>query len=98
MATTGRKRRCGWLDMNEVKQACLENGVDHIVLTKTDVFAHLSEQKIYVSNKIENVSNIKSPSLEDKSFVSFLDIVKTEAEVNKISFTTGPNRGEIIWQ
>ena len=97
-ATTGRKRRCGWLDMNEVKQACLENGVDHIVLTKTDVFTHLSDQKIYISDKIKNVNNIKSPSLEDKSFVSFLDIVKTEAEVNKISFTTGPNRGEIIWQ
>jgi len=96
-ATTGRKRRCGWLDMNEVKQACLENGVDHIVLTKTDVFTHIIDQKIYYDDKIENVNKINSPSLKDESFVSFLNLVKTKSQVNKISFTTGPNRGEISW-
>ena len=96
-ATTGRPRKCGWLDMDEIKQACLENGVDHIVLTKTDVFTHLNDQFIYIYGDIRGIMKIKEPSLEDPSFISILELIKEEARANTISFTTGPNRGEIVW-
>jgi adenylosuccinate synthase len=36
-ATTGRPRRCGWLDLVAVGYACRLNGVDGIALTKLDI-------------------------------------------------------------
>jgi len=96
-ATTGRRRKCGWLDMDEIKQACLENGVDHIVITKTDVFTHLTEQNIYLNGDVRPIMRINKPSLQDPSFISLLEFIKEETNANTISFTTGPNRGEIIW-
>lgn len=36
-ATTGRPRRCGWLDLVIVGYACRLNGVDAIALTKLDI-------------------------------------------------------------
>ena len=35
--TTGRNRRCGWLNMPDLRYACTLNGVDDIVITKLDV-------------------------------------------------------------
>ena len=83
--------------MNELKQACMENGVDHIVITKTDVFAHLKEQNIYLYDNIRPIMRINKPSTQDPSFVSLLEFIKEETITETISFTTGPNRGEIIW-
>jgi adenylosuccinate synthase len=36
-ATTGRSRRCGWLDIPAVKYACMINGVTQLIMTKADV-------------------------------------------------------------
>jgi adenylosuccinate synthase len=36
-ATTGRPRRCGWIDLVALKFACMINGVTKIVMTKADV-------------------------------------------------------------
>jgi len=36
-ATTGRPRRCGWLDLPLVREACITNGYNALVLTKLDV-------------------------------------------------------------
>jgi adenylosuccinate synthase len=36
-ATTGRPRRCGWIDLVALKFACMINGVTQIVMTKADV-------------------------------------------------------------
>jgi adenylosuccinate synthase len=36
-ATTGRPRRCGWLDLVAVRFSCRLNGVDAIALTKLDI-------------------------------------------------------------
>jgi adenylosuccinate synthase len=36
-STTGRPRRCGWLDLVAVKYATMLNGVSHLVMTKADV-------------------------------------------------------------
>jgi len=41
-ATTGRPRRCGWLDAVATKHAIMINGVDGIIVTKLDV---LDDQK-----------------------------------------------------
>jgi adenylosuccinate synthase len=36
-ATTGRPRRCGWLDLVALKYSLMLNGVTQLIMTKTDV-------------------------------------------------------------
>jgi adenylosuccinate synthase len=36
-ATTGRPRRCGWIDLVALQYACMINGVSKMVMTKADV-------------------------------------------------------------
>jgi adenylosuccinate synthase len=36
-ATTGRPRRCGWIDLVALRYACMINGVTKLVMTKSDV-------------------------------------------------------------
>jgi len=45
-ATTGRPRRCGWLDLVALKYAIMLNGVTEIVLTKADVMDNFENIKI----------------------------------------------------
>ena len=44
--TTGRPRRCGWLDMVVVRYACMLNGFTSITITKLDVLTGLKKLKI----------------------------------------------------
>ncbi len=50
-ATTGRPRRCGWLDLVLLKRAVDINGVDSLVLTKIDVLSGLKRIKVCISYK-----------------------------------------------
>src|SRR3989344_5992595 len=45
-ATTGRPRRCGWLDIELIKFAALINGFTELAITKLDVLDSFSEIKI----------------------------------------------------
>lgn len=45
-ATTGRPRRCGWLDLNVVKFAHKINGLDSINMTKLDVLSGIKKIKV----------------------------------------------------
>jgi adenylosuccinate synthase len=51
--TTGRQRRCGWLDIPQMQYSCLINGFTAINLTKLDVLTGLEEIKIGVAYKYE---------------------------------------------
>src|SRR5579871_856582 len=51
-ATTGRPRRCGWIDLIALKFACMINGVTKIVMTKADVLDSFNELKVCVAYKI----------------------------------------------
>lgn len=48
-ATTGRARRCGWLDMVVLKRAIMLNSIDGLCLTKLDVLDGLKTLKIAVA-------------------------------------------------
>ncbi len=50
-ATTGRPRRCGWLDMVSLKYSLMINGISEIALTKLDVLDQFDEIKICVGYK-----------------------------------------------
>jgi adenylosuccinate synthase len=48
-ATTGRARRCGWLDVVILRRAVLASGIDAICLTKLDVLDGLESLRIAVT-------------------------------------------------
>lgn len=42
-ATTGRSRRCGWIDLPALRYACMLNGVTDLIVTKPDVMNDFEE-------------------------------------------------------
>jgi adenylosuccinate synthase len=51
--TTGRKRRCGWLDAVLVRQASKVGGIDGLALTKLDVLDGFDEIKVCVGYELD---------------------------------------------
>ncbi len=47
--TTGRRRRCGWLDLVVMRYSCLINGYTSLNLTKLDILDNLKELKVAVA-------------------------------------------------
>ncbi|MGN6540485.1 MAG: adenylosuccinate synthase [Ginsengibacter sp.] len=45
-ATTGRPRRCGWIDLVALNFACMINGVTQLVMTKADVLDNIDVLKV----------------------------------------------------
>jgi adenylosuccinate synthase len=65
-ATTGRPRRCGWLDLVLLKRALMLNGINEIVITKLDVLDGLERIKVCIGYKYKNRKCKKFPySLEN---------------------------------
>uniref|UniRef100_A0A8D1X5R4 Adenylosuccinate synthetase n=1 Tax=Sus scrofa TaxID=9823 RepID=A0A8D1X5R4_PIG len=51
--TTGRKRRCGWLDLVLLKYAHMINGFTALALTKLDILDMFTEIKVGVAYKLD---------------------------------------------
>jgi len=51
-STTGRPRRCGWLDLPALKYAIMINGVTQLYMTKADVLSGFEKIKVCTSYKI----------------------------------------------
>ena len=51
-ATTGRPRRCGWIDIPALRYACMLNGVTDLFITKPDVMNDFDEIKMCTSYEI----------------------------------------------
>ncbi len=76
-ATTGRPRRCGWIDLVALKYTCMLNGITQVIMTKADVLDNFETLKACTSYQIEgqemqelpyNISNIDiTPSYKDFS-------------------------------
>ena len=52
-STTGRPRRCGWLDLVAVKYSASLNGITHLAITLLDVLSAVEEIKICVGYEID---------------------------------------------
>jgi adenylosuccinate synthase len=50
-ATTGRPRRCGWLDLVALRYACQVNGVTQLMMMKADVLSGFDKLKVCTSYK-----------------------------------------------
>lgn len=55
-ATTGRPRRCGWLDLVALKYSVQVNGITSMVLTKMDVLNTFETIKVCTSYKVDGKS------------------------------------------
>jgi len=53
-ATTGRPRRCGWLDINALNYALMLNGVTDLIITKADVLNKFNTIKVCNSYKLKD--------------------------------------------
>jgi adenylosuccinate synthase len=48
-STTGRERRCGWLDLPLLKYSIMINGVTELIMMKADVLSHFEEIKVCIA-------------------------------------------------
>jgi adenylosuccinate synthase len=68
-ATTGRPRRCGWIDLVALRFACMINGVTKIVMTKADVLDEFNELEVCTGYKINGEETIEMPFRLDRGSV-----------------------------
>lgn len=93
-ATTGRPRRCGWLDMVVLNTSIRLNGLAGLVITKLDVLTGVSNLKIAVayhcgSRRLESVP----PELDalEACLPAYVDLPGWEEDIRKVrSFSDLP--------
>ena len=60
-ATTGRPRRCGWIDIPALRYACMLNGVTDLFVTKPDVMNSFDEIKMCINYNINGETTEEIP-------------------------------------
>jgi len=60
-ATTGRARRCGWLDIPQLKYTTMINGVTQLVMTKIDVLDSFEKIKVGTGYELNGNTNDQIP-------------------------------------
>ncbi|GFR74557.1 adenylosuccinate synthetase [Elysia marginata] len=85
-ATTGRKRRCGWLDLVALKYACEVNGVTQLIMTKGDVLSGFETIKVCKSYKIKDKTYDDFPYKINETDIEpvYQDFKGWEADISKL--------------
>ncbi|MBC8319259.1 MAG: adenylosuccinate synthase [Bacteroidetes bacterium] len=91
-STTGRPRRCGWLDLPILKYAIMLNGVTELMMMKSDVMNHFEEIK--VATKYQVHGKVINEVLFDESEESVTPIYKSHPGWDK-DITQGANFDEL---
>ncbi len=60
-ATTGRPRRCGWLDLPALRMAARVNGLTSVALTKLDVLTGMDELKLCTGYRLNGATHDEPP-------------------------------------
>ena len=84
-ATTGRPRRCGWLDAAALRLAVRVNGLDGIALTKLDVARARGPLKVCVGYRLDGVLRDEPPGDAD-------DLARAEPEYTELEGWDGESR------
>ena len=67
-STTGRPRRCGWIDLVALNFACMINGVTQLVMTKADVLDEIDILKVCLKYNVNGTETAQVPfQMEGKS-------------------------------
>ena len=71
-ATTGRPRRCGWLDLVALRKAVNINSISHLCITKIDVLDGLDKILVAEDYKIDDKSYDTLPAMSQNRFDSIV--------------------------
>ena len=107
-ATTGRPRRCGWLDLLALKKAVFTNSVTDICLTKLDVMDEFNSIEVCIDyedgepvyktfegwkSSTEGITEFKNLPLKAQEYINFIeDFVGCNISI----VSTGPSRDQTI--
>lgn len=73
-ATTGRPRRCGWMDLPLLRYACMVNDLTEIALTKMDILGLLDTIKICNSykglNREEGLADLRNLDAKTPEYIT----------------------------
>lgn len=90
-STTGRPRRCGWLDLPVLKYAIMLNGATELIMTKADVLTHFDTVKVGVGYRTDDgiidylpydISSLKEPVY--KEFKSWKEDISKAVHPNEL--------------
>ncbi len=107
-ATTGRPRRCGWLDLVALKKAIFTNSVTDLCITKLDVLDEMQEISVcieYDKNKpvykkfkgwLSSTEGITEYSDLPKEAKDYIEFIEDYIECNISIISTGPSRDQTI--
>ena len=107
-ATTGRPRRCGWLDLVALKKAIFTNSVTDLCITKLDVLDEMQEISVcieYDKNKpvykkfkgwLSSTEGITEYSDLPKEAKDYIEFIEDYIECNASIISTGPSRDQTI--
>ena len=108
-ATTGRPRRCGWLDLVALKKAIFLNSVTDLCLTKLDVLDEFDEIKVcveYSDNQPvyktfkgwgESTSQAKNITDLPKLAQDYINFIEENIKTSISILSVGPSRDETIF-
>jgi len=60
-ATTGRPRRCGWIDLVALKYTCMVNGTTQLIMTKADVLDAFEQLSVCTAYQINGEETSEVP-------------------------------------
>lgn len=86
-ATTGRPRRCGWLDLVALKYAIQVNGVTQLMMMKADVLSGFGTIKVCTSYnyKGEEISHLPYNIEEENVSVNYTEFKGWKADLTKMT-------------
>jgi len=93
-STTGRKRRCGWLNLDEIKYYSMICGVDEFVMTKSDVLSEFEEVKVYLDGEYRSFIGWNSP--DSKEFLEFIKFIEDSTGIKVGIVSCGVGRNDLI--
>lgn len=76
-ATTGRPRRCGWLDLVALNYGCRMGGIEELAITKLDILDQFSEIKVAVDYQVKAKVIDRNTSLSAEILHNAVPVYKT---------------------
>lgn len=85
-STTGRPRRCGWLDLVALKYSIMLNGVTELIMMKADVLDKFETIKVCVGYKINGEVVEKFPfELNDNVTPVYVELPGWQSDLTKLT-------------
>ena len=107
-ATTGRARRCGWLDLVALKKAIFTNSVTDLCITKLDVMDELKQIQVCIEYKnkepiyknfdgwLTSTEGITEYSQLPENAKKYIEFIEDFTKCNASIISTGPSRDQTI--